>query len=103
MEKIDRLGWAAGVSGCVCGLRVGVRTNSAEVVDRLTECLPPGWEPADSPFVDLLYSFRVGGADERRNLRHYHLLYFGMQRIARTMDLEVVFSELEGHLQPRVA
>jgi hypothetical protein len=103
MEKIDRLGWAAGVGGMVCGLRIGVRTNDAAVVDRLKGCLPPGWAPAVSPFVDLLYSFRVGGADARRNLRHYHLLYFGMLRIARTMDLDSVFEELEGHLLPRVA
>jgi len=80
-----------------------VRTNNPDVVARLGERLPPGWAPADSPFVDLLYSFRVGGADARRNVRNYHLLYFGMVMIVRTMNLDFVFDELEGHLQPRLA
>ena len=103
MEKIDRLGWAAGISAYVYGMRVGVRTNDADVLDRIAERLPPAWEPACSPFVDLLYSLKVGGADARRNSRNYTLLYFGLQRIARTMDLDEAFDELEGHLQMRVA
>ena len=31
MEKIDRLGWAAGVSFYAYGLRIGVRVSSAGV------------------------------------------------------------------------
>ena len=45
MEKIDRLGWAGGISLYSYGLRIGVRVNKPEVLDRLPERLPPGWEP----------------------------------------------------------
>ncbi len=102
MEKIDRLGWAAGIGAYVYGLRIGVRTNDADVLDRIAERLPPAWEPACAPFVDFLYSLRVGKSESRRNTRNYHLLYFGLQRIARTMDLDAAFDELESHLQMRV-
>jgi hypothetical protein len=103
MEKIDRLGWAAGIIANVYGLRVGVRVNDAEMLDRVAERLPPDREPASVPFVDFLYSLRVGKPDPRRNTRNFHLLYFGLHRLARTMDLDEVFDELEGHLQMRVA
>ena len=103
MQKIDRLGWAAGVSVVTYGLRAGVRVSDPAVLDRVKERLPPDWEPACSPFVDYLYSLKVGGTDARRNVRNYHLLYFGLQRIARTMDLNEALETLEGHLQIQVA
>src|SRR4051812_38151951 len=103
MQKIDRLGWAAGVSCTTFGMRVGVRVSDPAVVGRAAEALPPGWEPAASPFVDYLYSLKVGGADPRGKVRTFNLLYFGLQRIARTMDLADALDMLEGHLQLQVA
>jgi hypothetical protein len=85
------------------GLRAGVRVSDPAVLDRVKERLPPDWEPACSPFVDYLYSLKVGGTAARRNVRNYHLLYFGLQRIARTMDLNEALETLEGHLQIQVA
>ena len=37
MEKIDRLGWAAGISFVSYGLRIGIRVSSPEVLNRLPE------------------------------------------------------------------
>jgi hypothetical protein len=102
MQKIDRLGWAAGVSALTFGLRLGVRTNDATIVERLEKAMPPGWRRAESPFADILYSLRVGAAPEGR-VRNYHLLYFGMERLARTMDLDFALNVFEEHLQPRIA
>jgi hypothetical protein len=103
MQKIDRLGWAAGVSCTTFGMRVGVRVSDPTVLGRVAEALPPGWEPAPSPFVDYLYSLKVGGAEPRGKVRTFTLLYFGLQRIARTMDLDEALDMLEGHLQMQVA
>jgi hypothetical protein len=103
MEKIDRLGWAAGVTFSTYGLRAGVRVSDPAVLERVLEVLPPGWEPACSPFVDYLYSLKVGGADARRGVRHFTLLYFGLQRLFRTMDPAEALDMLEGHLQWQVA
>lgn len=99
MTKIDRLGWAGGVCFKSYGWRIGVRVSKAEpeVMERLTACLPPGWEPSEPPFVDMLFSLRVGGASG--NVRNYHLLYAGLQRAARTMDADELFDSLESELQ----
>jgi len=33
MDKLDRLGWAAGVAFQVCGLRIGVRITDPSLLD----------------------------------------------------------------------
>ena len=39
MQKLDRLGWAAGICFVSYGLRIGIRSNEPEVLDRLiAEC-----------------------------------------------------------------
>lgn len=103
MEKIDRLGWAAGVSCYTYGLNVGVRISAPELLDRVLERLPPGWEPGCSHFVDRLYSLKVGSTSPKGKVRTFHLLYMGLTRLARTMDLDEALDVLEGDLQMHVA
>jgi hypothetical protein len=103
MAKIDRLGWAAGIAFESFGLKFGVRTNDATVLDRVRECLPPGCELLGSPFVQALYSLRVAPPSNRSNVRNYHLLYGGVLRLARTMNLQEVFDTLENEIQLGVA
>jgi hypothetical protein len=103
MEKIDRLGWAAGISFTTYGLRTGVRVSDPAVLDRVAQALPPGWEPADSPFVDYLYSLKVGGTSAGGKVRNFTLLYGGLQRLVRTMNLDLALDSLEGFLQLQVA
>jgi len=103
MEKINRLGWAAGMAFVAYGVRVGIRVSGPEVLDRLPDLLPPGWKPATSPLVDRLYSLLVGGDGPGPNVRRFNLLYANEVRLARTMDLDGVFSLLEQDLQLYVA
>ncbi len=103
MAKLDRLGWAAGIAFESYGLKIGVRTNTAEVIPRLLEYLPPGWTPAASPVVDLLYTLTVGGDGPRPGVRKYNLLYAGAGRIGRSMDLGEVLESLESDVQMYVA
>jgi hypothetical protein len=72
-------------------------------MERLLPLLPPGWKPATSPFVDYLYSLRVGSLDPSSPVRRYHLLYVGMRRLARALVLEELFEPLENDLQHTVA
>jgi hypothetical protein len=102
MEKIDRLGWAAGISFVSHGARIGVRVNDPDALDWLRPYLPPGWRPARSPVVDYLYSLRIGG-QTRPGLRHFHLLYSGVSQLARTHDFDELSSELESALHFNVA
>jgi len=94
MERIDRLGWVAGISIRVCGLRLGVRVNDASVMPQIIERLPPGWAP-ESGYVEMLYSLFVGGKELRGKVRRFNLTYMDSGRLARTLDLEVALDMLE--------
>ena len=102
MAKIDRLGWAAGTCFVSYGVRIGIRVSKPEVLERLPEHLPPGWKASRSPIVEAMYSLRIGGR-VRPNVRRYNLLYSGVVRRARTMDLDKVFEVLESDLRLDVA
>ena len=103
MEKIDRLGWAAGINFLAYGLRIGIRANKSEVLKRSLDYLPPKWKPASSPVVDYLYSVIGGGSEGQSKVRHYNLLYAGPFRLARVMDLDKLFEILESDLQLNIA
>ncbi len=105
MEKINRLGWADGISFTTYGLRIGVRTNTPEALEQLAAVLPPGWQPSRSPEVDRVYSLLVGGPvqqaqqAQQSKVRRYNLLYADAGRLARSMDLDGVLARLEGDLR----
>ena len=99
MQKIDRLGWAAGKSVVAYGLRVGIRANSPEVLDSLVPLLPPGWKPSRSSDVQQLYSLIVGGDAARPGVRRFNLLYANSTRLARSSTLDEVLSRFESDLR----
>ena len=101
MGRIDRLGWRAGACFDAFGLRVGVRTNSPALLDRLGPHLPPGWRACASPVVDEIFSVWVdpGGGGARRPSR----VYAGRRRRARTADLAHAFAVLESEIRQSVA
>jgi hypothetical protein len=103
MARIDRLGWAAGISFVSYGLRIGIRVNQREALDLLPPLLPPGWRPSPSPDVDYLFSLQLGGTSPSAHVRKYHLLYAGSARIARSLAIEDLFEPLESNLQLLVA
>ena len=98
MEKIDRLGWAAGICIVAYGLRIGIRVTDASVMDQVIGVLPPGWRLATSPVVNNLYSLIVGGPSRQANVRRFNLLYSGPARLARTLELEGALNVLESDL-----
>ena len=103
MEKLDRLGWADGLNVVSYGVRIGVRTNRPEVLERVAALLPPGSRPAAGPVSDRIVSVLVGGPDPGRNVRRFHLLYSDALMLARTHDLEEALGRLADHLQLYVA
>jgi hypothetical protein len=103
MEKLDRLGWAAGIAFSAYGLRIGVRVNNPEVLEQLLGRLPPGWKPSPDAAVDRVYSLIVGGTGPRPTVRRFNVLYADAVRLVRTLDLEEAFTLLESHLQLYVA
>lgn len=103
MEKVDRLEWADGITFSSYGVRLGIRVNDPQVLDRVRKYLPPGIKPSSSPVVDRLFSLLVGGSGSRPGVRRFNLLYENHVRIARVLDLEQVFETLESSLRLYVA
>src|SRR5436189_5388239 len=101
MDKLDRLGWAAGLAFDAYGLRIGVRVNRPEALECLSERLPPGWKPSSSKIVDRLFSLWLGR--QRGSARGYHLRYAGTVRRARTLSLDEALDTLESDLRQTVA
>src|ERR1700730_11319493 len=95
MDKLDRLGWAAGICVDAYGIGIGVRTTSEDpaVIDDLRRLLPPGAEPRIDPGVDVVYSL-IEGKILGPGRRNYHLLYMDSTRIARTMERSEVQERL---------
>jgi hypothetical protein len=98
MEKLDRLGWAAGLSFLSHGVRIGIRVNNPEALQRVAERVPVHGQPCVAPFVDELCSLLVAGGARPPGVRRYNLLYWGSGRIARTLDEDDVFQQLEALL-----
>src|SRR4051794_32268330 len=103
MEKIDRLGWAGGVCFRSFGMRLGIRTNTPEVPADLLAYLPPVREPSTPPFVDLLWSLRVGGDGPRPGVRLFHQLRVGSGLIIKTFDWQELLERVENSVQMNVA
>lgn len=103
MDKIDRLGWAAGLSFISYGVRVGVRVNNREILERLVDRFPPGWKPTGSPSVERLYSLVIGGAGIRPNVRRFNILYGNIEKLLRTLDLDEFLDAFESDLKLYVA
>src|SRR5712664_2203540 len=103
MEKLDRLGWAAGLAFTAYGVSVGVRVSDPSVLERVRALLPPGWKPAGKPRVRRLYSLIVGGPTSRPGVRRFNLLYSDAARLLRTHDLEEALAQLELDLELYVA
>jgi len=101
MERLDRLGWTAEVAFESYGIRIGVRVNRPETLEHLTTLFPPGWRPSPGPVVDWLFSLLVGETQGR--VRKFHMLYAGITRRARTLDLEAALDTLEADLRQIVA
>ena len=103
MEKLDRLGWAAGLAFTAYGRRIGVRVNRPEALDQVVQRLPFGWRPAPSPLVDRLYSILVGTPNPSETIRRLNLVYAGSAPLARTRDLGDALEAFESHLHLSVA
>jgi hypothetical protein len=102
MEKIDRLGWAAGLSFETFGLKIGIRGNDPSVVDALVARIPADWTPQESRVVDRLYSV-VTPTSRKRHGRDLCILYGNDARLARTERLQELLDAFESDLDLYVA
>src|SRR4030088_2057564 len=103
MAKIDRLGWADGMSFNAYGVRVGVRVNESAILTDLIARLPPGWKPTSLGVVDHLYSIIGNGAKSESKVRRLNLGYWNLFRFARAREFDGLLDAFESHVQLTVA
>ena len=103
MAKIDRLGWADGMSFSSFGVRVGVRVNDPSRLKLVGERLPPGSKLASYKRVDHLYSIIAGDTKIDAKIRRFSLAYWNLIRIARSRSFDDVLDAFESHVQLTVA
>jgi hypothetical protein len=103
MQKIDRLGWTAGISLQAYGRSIGIRVNDSTVLEKLPRCLPYGWQISGETVVERLYSLHVGRPPKSVHARCFHVLYQDTARIERAQDLDQVFEALSADLRMYVA
>ena len=103
MAKIDRLGWADGLSFTSYGVRVGVRVNDAAILDQIVLRLPPGAKPSSIRVVDHLYSLTGFPNGSAGKLRRFNLGYWNLVRFVRSRSFEDLLNNFESHVQLTVA
>src|SRR3569623_625603 len=104
MEKLDRLGWAAGIVGSAWGVRLGVRATEPGLLEEVRPFLPPVWRPAEGETVDYLFSVKgARSVPGRPGVKQFHLAYSGPIRIARTLDLSEALEQIERQMNLAVA
>lgn len=85
------------------GVRLGIRVNRPDLLERVRPLLPPGARPLEGALVERLYSLRGADPAPRPGLRPMHLLYAGAAPLGRSANLEVVLAALGMDLQLWVA
>jgi hypothetical protein len=103
MQKIDRLGWVAGVAIRSYGRRIGVRVSDPAALAKVNSYLPPACTVLRDQVVDRLYSFFVARNAEGARVQRLHLLYEGSLLAARSRKLDDIFEALAVSVRKYVA
>ena len=95
--------WAASRSILAYGVRLGVRTNRPEAVDRLSEHFPPLWKAISACNVKRAFSIKFGG-DELTNTRGaVHELFEDQEPGTKSRSLAKLLEDLERRMKMYVA
>lgn len=103
MAKIDRLGWADGISFKAFGVNVGIRVNDGAILKELIEVVPPGAKLTAAQKVDHLYSVIGYRSKANGRTQRFNLGYWNLMRFARTRSFEQLLEQFESQLQLTVA
>src|SRR5437016_4186349 len=102
MDKVDRLGWAAGVAFGWHGRKIGIRVNDPEMMDSVIQMVPPGVRKRPESGVDDLYSL-WSPKRGRQGVRGFHMVFCDHQILERSLEAEPVIDRLKTSLSARIA
>jgi hypothetical protein len=102
-ENLDHIDWTDGLAFVTYGLRVGIRVNAPQILDRLKSSFPPGWTRAKSSVVDRLYSIWLPEASSDKDVQPPTLFQVGFDPVRKLPDVDSVISSFESDLHLYVA
>jgi hypothetical protein len=102
ISELEGVEWTGGIAITAYGVRIGLRTNDAKMLDALLDCFPYGWKPARTPVVERLFSV-VTGVSGSRSAGTVYLLYRGDELVARGETLVYMRDAVESQLRLYVA
>lgn len=103
MEKLDRLGWATGLTIDAFGVKVGFRVRDPKVLRLLPERFPFGARVTSHVRVDRLYSVDLHENAAGSRVRRFNLLHVDATQLSRTLDSAALLDALEADLKLYVA
>jgi hypothetical protein len=101
--ETDVVDWVAGRSILAFGVRIGIRTNQPEILDRLSEYFPPLWKPTPVSHVERLFSLKIAGAGLAGNRLGFHELFEDLEPGTRSRSLNTVLEAFESRVKMYVA
>jgi hypothetical protein len=101
IDKIHHLNWVAEFSFLAYGVRVGVRTNNRQVIEKLLPHLPPGWK-INNASVNRLYSIIVRSKGNRQEEKLFEL-YADAEKLGSNAKLDNLLDFFESDLQLYIA
>jgi hypothetical protein len=103
MEKLDRLGWAAGIALSAYGVKIGIRCNRTDVLDQLIQLRPPNSAVSSSPVVEQMFSIVAADSSTHKGVKRFNLAYLNDSRLVRDFEIENVLRQVESEMQRVVA
>jgi hypothetical protein len=85
------------------GVRIGIRTNRDDLMDRVVRLFPPLWKPASGSSVDRVFSLLVRGTGSRGPGNSSHVLFQDDDLGVRSPSLNTILEVLERRIKLYVA
>ena len=94
-DNLDKLDWTCGFSVTCFGVRIGVRANDPDLLEKLRKRMPADAKPYRGAIVDHYFSAVLGGTVEGSRARRFHLLYHNHTQFYRGHDLDRLLERCE--------
>jgi len=98
-ENLNELDWPYGFVVSYFGVRIAVRANDAELLEKLRALVPADARPSRAKVVDHCFSAILGGPMDGSRIRKMHLLYGNHDVCFRHRDLEHLFPAFESRFR----
>ena len=94
-DNLSKLDWPYGFSVVCFGVRIGVRANDPDLLEKLRTLLPVDAKPYNGTVVDHYFSAILGGRVEGSRIRKFHLLYGNHGVLSRGGKLDLLLDAFE--------